>query len=86
MCKRFDQNKEKFVTLVYEMKVFSEKQITQTFFKMNQEVIIDEHASIKDVLDNLEEIGSLKYDGLNYSVVSDEQRLSFNPFSFHVLT
>jgi hypothetical protein len=85
MCKRFDHNKEKFVTLVYEMKMFSEQQITQVFYGRNNEIIIDEHASIRDVLDNLKEIGSLQYDGLNYKLVSDEERMSFNPFSFHVL-
>lgn len=85
MCKRFDRNKENFVDLVYEMKEFSEQQITQIFIKENNEIIIDEHASIRDVLDNLKEIGSLRFDGLLYRVVPDVERLSFNPFSFHVL-
>lgn len=85
MCQRFDRNKEIFVALVYEMREFSEQQITQTFFKENNDIIIDEHASIRDVLDNLKEIGSIRFDGFLYKVVPDVERLSFNPFSFHVL-
>jgi hypothetical protein len=85
MCKRFDTNKEKFIALVYDLRIFSEKEITKKFYGENKEIIIDEHASIKDVLDNLKEIGSLQYDGSKYKVVSDEERLSFSPFSFHVL-
>lgn len=86
MCRRFDQNKERFIDLVYELNEFSEKEITKTFFEINREIIIDEHASIRDVLDNLREIGSLEYDGTKYCVVSEDKRLRFNPFSFHVLT
>ncbi|GIO61588.1 hypothetical protein [Paenibacillus cineris] len=85
MCIRFENNKEKFIALVFEMEIFSEKQITTEFYTANKDIIIDEHASIKDVLENLKEIGSLQYDGINYKVVSDHNRLAFNPFSFHVL-
>lgn len=85
MCKRFETNKEIFVNLVYELNEFSEKQITENFYELKKELIIDEHESIKEVLEDLREIGSIRFDGNKYSVVSSDKRKVFNPFAFHVL-
>ncbi|SHE14128.1 Uncharacterised protein [Chlamydia abortus] len=86
MCKRFDNNKEKFVALVNKMGTFSEKQITQAFFELYpSEKIIDENASVKEILYSLREVGTLRFDGLTYKVVPVEHRITTNRFAFHVI-
>lgn len=85
MCKRFEKSKSKFVGLVHEMRHFTEDQIVSAFkLRNNNDLIIDEHATVKEVLISLKEIGTLRYDGTFYTVVPKNQRESFDRFALHV--
>jgi len=76
MYKEYDENREKLAELVFEMRTFTEDELTERFSTMRHgNIEIGRLQTIHDYLDDLRELGVLGFEEGRYYVHEKTHRL-----------